>query len=239
MITSVDNQTVKKLAKLSQKKYRDSENVFIVEGEHLVETAQKNGYVKSIYATEAFKKYPYAELVSTHVMKKITDTKNPPKIIALCDKLKEKPLTHKVLILEHVQDPGNVGTLLRSALAFGFETVILDQCADIYNPKVLRSTQGAIFELSIRMMNTLDFIKTYKDYTIYTTHVKPHKTPLKKPTEKLALILGNEGTGVKDETLKHSDITISIPTKKVESLNVAVAGSIMMHALSDDPFISK
>lgn len=239
MITSVDNPTVKKLAKLAQKKYRDSELMFIVEGEHLVETAQKNGYVKSIYATEAFKKYPYAELVGTHVMKKITDAKNPPKIIALCDKLKEKPLTNKVLILEHIQDPGNLGTLLRSALAFGFNTVILDQTADLYNPKVLRSTQGALFDLSIRFMSTLDFIKTHKDYTTYATHVKPKKNQLQKPLEKIALILGNEGSGIKEETLKACDITISIPTQKVESLNVAIAGSIIMHALSDDPFISK
>ncbi|MFP4286343.1 MAG: TrmH family RNA methyltransferase [Candidatus Izemoplasmataceae bacterium] len=239
MITSVDNPTIKSLAKLQQKKYREQENAFIIEGEHLVETAQKNGYVKSVYAIEPFKKYPYATLVSSHVMKKITDAKNPPKIIALCDKLKEKPLSKKVLILEHIQDPGNLGTLLRSALAFGFNTVIIDECTDLYSPKVLRSTQGAIFDLSIRFMSTLEFIKNHKDYTIYATHVKTKKTPLNKPLDKLALILGNEGHGVKEETLNQSDIIISIPTAKVDSLNVAIAGSIIMHALSDDPFISK
>jgi TrmH family RNA methyltransferase len=239
MITSVDNPTIKKIAKLKQKKYRDLEHVFIVEGEHLVEAAQKHGYVKKIFASKPYKQYPYAELVSEHVMKKMTDAQNPPRIIALCDQLKEKPLTDKVLILEHIQDPGNLGTLLRSALAFGFNTVILDQTVDLYNPKVLRSTQGALFHLSIHQMRALDFIHDHKDYTIYATHVKSKNSPLKKPTNKLALILGNEGNGIKEETLSHSDITINIPTKNVESLNVAIAGSIIMHALSDTPFLSK
>ncbi|MFU8786452.1 MAG: TrmH family RNA methyltransferase [Candidatus Izemoplasmataceae bacterium] len=238
MITSVDNPTIKKLAKFQQKKYRDLEKKFIVEGEHLVLEALKANVISEVYSTIDHPKFRHATKVADHVMKKITDTKNPPKIIALCHQKISTNISDKVLILEHIQDPGNLGTLLRSALAFGFETIVLDQTVDPYNPKVLRGTQGAIFKLSLLFEDTVSFKEKNKKHTLYATHVKDKKSSLSKPIPPFALILGNEGQGLKDETIAIADYTISIPTETVESLNVAIAGSILMHTLGGKSFIT-
>jgi TrmH family RNA methyltransferase len=129
-----------------------------------------------------------------------------------------------------------LGTLLRSALAFGFTTIVLDDTVDLYNPKVLRSTQGAIFHLSFLTMSATTFKENHPDYTLIATAVHGNATTT-KPKGKYALILGNEGAGIKDETLALADAFITIPITTMESLNVAVAGSIIMHQLNGVPFI--
>ncbi len=221
------------VAKLHQKKYRDETKQFIVEGEHLVIEAQKAHVVIDIYALEAMPRFSNAELVSEAVMKKMTNTKQAPKVIAICKQQFNQFLSDKVLILEHLQDPGNVGTLLRSALAFDFKTIVLDDCVDIFNPKVIRATQGALFQLSFLSMDVEAFNKKYPRYQLLVTAVdKTARHP--RPIPPFALVLGNEGQGVKAATKKLSNQSVHIPTVNVESLNVAVAGSILMQALSNE-----
>jgi len=232
MITSVNNETVKDLAKLSQKKYRQKHQQMIVEGIHLVEEALKNNLVIDLYATKAYDRFNSVTLVSPHVMKKITEAKNPPTIIALCNIPKPEPVGNQVLILEHVQDPGNLGTLLRSALAFDFKTVILDECVDYLNAKVIRSTQGALFNLNIIQSSVAAFHDEYP-HTLLSTHVSKEKPLNGKLKHPFALILGNEGKGVQEATLNQSDYWLNIETSSVESLNVSVAGSILMCQLSE------
>ncbi len=236
MITSLQNSLIKDIAKLNQKKYRHITNTFIIEGEHLLEEALKHQIIKTIITTEKHPKYKDALIVSESVMKKLTSTHHLPTVIAVCNMVSKKHLSDRVLILEHIQDPGNLGTLLRSALAFGFTTVVLDDSVDLYNPKVLRSTQGALFHLSFLTMSARAFKDKYPEYTLIATAVHS-KTTTKKPKGKYALILGNEGSGIQAETLAISDATITIPITNMESLNVAVAGSIIMYQLNGIPFM--
>ncbi len=231
MIVSLNNETVKNHAKLRQKKHRQKQRRFFVEGEHLVEEARKMKLLDTVYVLEEDERYPEALLVNEAVMKKLTDTKSPPKIAAVCRFRPSKPIGDKVLFLEHIQDPGNIGTLLRSALAFSFHTVVLDRCADPYSPKVLRATQGAIFRLNVVPLSLEEFKENAKDHTLIATAPSKKGRPI-RPAPPYALMLGNEGSGLSRDALRASDVTFHIETETIESLNVAVAGSILMHELN-------
>ena len=229
MISSVQNERIKNYAKLNEKKYRDESNLFIIEGLHLVEEAKKYNIIKEIITTN-----PNIEgtLVSEDVMKKITNQKSVVEVCAICNKLDNRNITDKILILDNIQDPGNIGTLIRTAVSFNFNTIVMENCADIYSSKVLRATQGAIFKLNIINANILDFMNTLKDYKIYGTSLK-NGLPLKQieKSPKLAIILGNEGNGVRNEILDKTDKNIFIEIENMESLNVGIAGGILMYEL--------
>lgn len=229
MISSVQNERIKNYAKLNEKKYRDEANLFIIEGLHLVEEAKKYNIIKEIITTN-----PNIEgtLVSEDVMKKITNQKSVVEVCAICTKLENKNITDKVLILDNIQDPGNIGTLIRTAVSFNFNTIVMENCADIYSSKVLRATQGAIFKLNIINTNIIEFIECLKDYKIYGTSLK-NGLPLRQieKSPKLAIILGNEGNGVRSELLDKTDKNIFIEIENMESLNVGIAGGIIMYEL--------
>ena len=229
MISSVQNERIKAYAKLNEKKYRDEANLFIIEGLHLVEEAKKYNIIKEIITTN-----PNIEgtLVSEDVMKKITNQKSVVEVCAICNKLDKKNITDKILILDTIQDPGNIGTLIRTAVSFNFNTIVMENCADIYSSKVLRATQGAIFKLNIIDTNILEFIKKLDGYKVYGTSLK-NGLPLKEieKADKLAIILGNEGNGVRNELLDKTDKNIFIEIENMESLNVGIAGGIIMYEL--------
>lgn len=230
-ISSVQNPLIKQMAKLHQKKYRDEMNLFIVEGYHLYEEALQVGNVKQVFTTDESIIGDHVVYVSYSVLQKLTQTKEPQPILTVCHKLKPRPVAGNILLLDHIQDPGNVGTLLRSALAFGFTTVVLDQTADVYNDKVLRSTQGAIFKLNIIETDIELFMGEHPDYIYYGTEMFGTPLPLIKPFGLIGLILGNEGSGVNKELLSRTHKNITIPMQETESLNVGVAGSIIMYHL--------
>jgi len=232
-ITSISNKIIKETAKLHMKKYRDKEGVFLVEGYHLYEEAEKVGNIKQVFTTDEKITGKNVVYVNDLVLEKLAQTKRPQPVLTVCEKVKSGPLTDKVLILEKIQDPGNLGTLMRSALAFGFNTIILDNTVDIYNDKVLRSTQGAIFKLNIIEMETMDFIQTHPEYKVYGTSMYGQDLKFIENGTKLAVVLGNEGSGVSDEVLVATYRNITIRMKEVESLNVGVAGSIVMHHISN------
>lgn len=231
-ITSVNNQLIKDMAKLHQKKYRDELGLFLIEGYHLYEEALKMDVIKTIFTTDDIIQGHNVIHVSHSVLSKLAKTNNPQKIVCVCEKLKRETVFDKVLILENLQDPGNLGTLLRSALAFGFKTVILDNTVDIYNDKVIRSTQGAMFKLNFIEMSTLEFMLLYRDYQYIGTTLKGDSLDDFRPAKKVAVILGNEGNGVSLDVLKNTSKNITINTNEVESLNVGVAGSIIMHHIN-------
>ena len=169
IITSLDNPKIKYLASFSKAKERKQEQKFIVEGKHLVDEAKKQNVLIEAYSIE--EKEGYIQ-VSPSVMKKITNTNTLVSEIGLCKMLDKKELSNKLLLLDGVQDPGNMGALMRSAKAFGFDTIVLGNgCVDIYNDKVIRSSQGAIFKLNYRFGNIVDFINEHKDYKFYGTNV--------------------------------------------------------------------
>jgi len=231
-ITSVNNQLIKDMSKLHQKKYRDELGLFLIEGYHLYEEALKMDVIKTVFTTDDIIQGHNVIHVSQSVLEKLTKTNNPPKIVCVCHKIKREKVYDRVLILEGIQDPGNLGTLLRSALAFGFKTVILDNTVDIYNPKVIRSTQGAMFKLNFIEMNTLDFMILHRDFEYLGTSLKGENITSIKVSKKVAVILGNEGNGLSLDVLKKSTKNITIEINEVESLNVGVAGSIIMYHIN-------
>ncbi|MCM1131092.1 MAG: RNA methyltransferase [Roseburia sp.] len=229
MISSLDNPKIKKLLKLKQTKYRKQVQMFLVEGSHLVLEARLAGVLIEAYSIED--KAGYIQ-VSETIMKKIGNTDTVVKEIGLCSMLFKSEITDKVLILDGVQDPGNMGSLMRSACAFGFDTVFIGTgSVDIYNDKVIRSSQGAIFKLNFLFGDVCAFVKSL-NHKIYGTNVV-NGIPLKevKKEDKLAIILGNEGNGISKEVNALGLDNIFIPMRNTESLNVAVAGSIILYEL--------
>ncbi len=230
-ISSVNNQLIKDTVKLHNKKYRDLENQFITEGYHLYEEAVKYGNIKTVFTIDETIVGDKVIYVTLPVLEKLSQTKKPQGILCVCEKVKNNEVTDKVLILERIQDPGNLGTLLRSALGFGFNTVVLDNTCDLYNDKVIRSTQGNLFKLNIIEKNTIEFMIQNPDYKYYGTSMNGVELSKIEYDKKLALILGNEGSGISKEVLSLTSENITIKTN-VESLNVGVAGSIIMHHIS-------
>ena len=235
MITSVENKKIKEMSKLNNRKYRKEMGLFIVEGEHLVEEAYKHNLLESVYSLNE-SDYPNSEIVSENVMRKLSNLDTIPNIIGVCKFKEEKELGNKLLILDDVQDPGNLGTIIRSAVAFNVDSIILSkETVDLYNPKVLRATQGMIFNTNIITRDLVPFISLLKDnnYKIYSTNVVNGKEvkSLEKDS-KYAIIMGSEGRGVKKELEDMSDANIYIKMNPLcESLNVGVATSIILYEL--------
>ena len=236
-ITSLSNEHIKELSKLKTKKYRDEAHLYLIEGFHLVEMASDD-LIEVLITNE--KDVPnnvskdLITIVSLPIIEKLSQTKNPEPIIGVCKYKKESNIIgNRILMLDNLQDPGNIGTLIRSSLAFNIDTVILsNDSVDRYNDKLIRSTQGAIFKTNIVVGNLLDSINELKKQNILiigTSLENAHAINNVKKVDKYAIILGNEGNGVRKEILKMTDINVKIPMEdKIESLNVSVAGGIIM-----------
>lgn len=236
MITSPQNETMKSLMKLKQKKYRDETNTFLVEGFHLVEEARKYHKVLKIITTLNETYDEETIHVSDNVMNKLTFTKTPQPIMALCQKNNSNVICEngkRYLLLDRVQDPGNVGTIMRTALAFGYDQIIMSpDCVDLYNDKVIRSTQGALFQMSVCVMELNEAIlKLHKqDVEVYGTCLQNASSiDTYQTKEKMAFVMGNEGQGVSQDILDLCDNLVYIPIQSIESLNVGVAAAITMY----------
>lgn len=229
-ITSLTNTKVKELVRLLDKKNRMEMGKFIVEGKNLVHEARKHEILLETFAVDESLQADY--YVTEEVMKKISDTKTPPTIIGVCKMSLKNTLGPRLIALENLQDPGNLGTIIRSAAAFGFD-VVLENCADIYSPKVIRSTQGCIFKVGIGFTNNLVEYLRENNYFIYSTKVDGGTDVREfKPEGNYAVVIGNEGRGVSEEKLDNSDEYIYIEmAENVESLNAGVAASIIMDRL--------
>ncbi len=239
IIESVDNKKIKNLRKLKQKKYRDKEKKFLIEGIHLVLEAYKKGYLLEVILeeTDEININVKTTYVTKDVIKSLSELETPYNVIGVCRYTKEKEIGNKVLILDDVQDPGNLGTIIRSAVAFNVDTIILsNQTVDLYNSKVLRASQGMNFHINIIRGNIKEYILKLKKeaYKVYTTDVNNGKSVKSiKKEEKCAIIMGNEGRGV-DEDIKDmasEKIYINM-NENCESLNVAVATSIILYELN-------
>ena len=237
--SSIHNEKVKELKKLNIKKERDNKEVFLVEGEHLVIEAFKSGFLKEVIILENYDiNINVAKITVTEkVMKYISALDNPPKIIGICNKHLNKEIGNKILILEDIQDPGNLGTIIRSSVAFGVDTIIMSKnTVDLYNSKVIRASQGMLFYMNF-IIDDLEKCITYLKnncYKIIATKVNGGKS-LKnvENIKKIAIIMGNEGNGVSQKLIELSDEFLYIDmNSNCESLNVAVATSIILYELS-------
>ena len=238
VITSLENGKVKDVVKLQSKKYRDLTNTFVVETEHLVEEAEKAGIIKDLFLVEdEFVDNNDTYFVTNEVMKKMSSMESPSNVLAVCEKNNSKEIIgDKILLIDGVQDPGNLGTIVRSSVAFGVTTIVLSpDTVDLYNPKVIRATEGMFCHINIITMDleeAINIIKS-KGIKVYGTNVVDGVSVTSiTDKNKYALIVGNEGNGVKQNIQDLSDVNLYIPMKdNVESLNVGVACSILLYEL--------
>ena len=241
LITSLDNDRIKNYIKLKDRKYRKKTKTFIVEGMHLVLEACKENLVEELIV-EKDVVLPInlpTVYVTNEIINKISEMESPSNVMALC-KMKECELSgDKILMLDDIQDPGNLGTIIRSAAAFNVDTIVLSpNTVDIYNPKVIRSTQGMVFHSNIVVKDLIEVIDSLKqkEIPIYGTKVdygKDIRDLKEKDKRRYCLIMGNEGNGVSEEVLDKCDAFFYIDmNEKVESLNVGVATSILLYELN-------
>lgn len=244
MITSKDNETIKEIKKLKEKKFRKDK--FIVEGIKMVKEAinEKASIDKIVFCNLAMEKeiedlrnYDYIE-VSEKIFKELTDVVTPQGVLAVINKsINNKKIDEKanyILALDNLQDPGNLGTIIRTADAANLKQIIVSKdTVDAYSPKVVRATMGAIFRVNIVEVNdlkeTLLNLKN-ENFEIVTTSLQTNNSIYDIDYNKKVVVIGNEANGVEKEIIKMSDYKVKIPMPgKAESLNASVAASIMIY----------
>ena len=262
MITSTSNDRIKYVRSLVRdSKTRRKEGLFAVEGVRIASEIPKDALIEA-FATEDFLGsgkapgiFPYEvtpTVVSPDVFAKMSDTKSPQGILCICrmssltpeqflgleSGVATAPATGdlKLLLLEGIQDPGNLGTMVRTAEGAGFDAIIADRnTVDVYNPKVTRSTMGSLFRVPVLYTDDLPkIIDTLKKLhvTVYAAHLNA-ETDYREENypNRLAFLIGNEGSGLSEEISQKADRLIRIPMKgKLESLNAAVAAAILMYS---------
>lgn len=237
-ITSKENQKIKELIKLYDNKYRKEKSLFIVEGYHLLEMALSSNLVKEIYTLKEIEgideSIPQYQ-INEDILKKISKSKSPQGVVAICHFKNEKPVGKRLIYLDNIQDPGNLGTILRSALAFSyFDVVISSDSVSLYNEKAISASQGAIFKLNIILDKDTSYLNKLKEdgYQLISTALKDSKNINEiKLNDKYVLIFGNEGQGIRKEILDISNDKLKIDMDNIDSLNVGVAASILMYLL--------
>ena len=241
LITSINNNHIKELYRLKQKKYRDESKTILVETKHLVLEAYKAGLIKEliIEKNEIFPLDIKPLYVTKEILKKLSSLETPSNIMAVVKKREETTeIGEKVLILDKIQDPGNLGTIIRSAVAFNIDTIICsNDTVDIYNPKVVRASQGMMFHIPIIIKDTQKIIKELKekDYKIIGTKVtNGHDVRTASIYSHFALIIGNEGQGISKQIEELCDEYLYIKmNENCESLNASVAASILLYEINN------
>ncbi len=242
LITSLDNERVKKYIKLKDKKYRDKCGEFIVEGTHLVLEAYKNNLIEElILEKDEVLPLDVENIVylPMEIIEKVSTVETPQTVMALCKKKEETTeLKDKILLIDGIQDPGNLGTIIRSSVAFNIDTIVLSEnTVDLYNPKTIRATQGMFFHINIIKRDLESVIAELKEKQIpvYGTLVgygSDVRSLSEKDKLRYALVVGNEGNGVRNSISNLCDKNLYINMNgNVESLNVAIATSILLYEL--------
>lgn len=241
LITSVQNEHIKEVAKLKEKKYRDQSDTILVETKHLVIEAYKAGLIKELILEqdEIFPLDVPTLYVSKPVLKKLSSVVTPSNVMAVVYKKKEEnQLGEKILILDKIQDPGNLGTIIRSAVAFNIDTIIVSpDTVDFYSPKVVRASQGMMFHIPILIRDTEQLIHELKDldYKIVGTKVtNGHDVREASIYSHFALVIGNEGQGISKNIDELCDEYLYIRmNENCESLNASVAASILLYEINN------
>lgn len=245
----ISNRIKKNIRKLYKKKYRKKKKQIVIEGINpIIRAIENNLELKYLLINEtslellkelSIEDYDKIYTCDYNGLKSLSNMKTPYKMIAVFDYPEKKMYENKkILYLEHIQDPANLGTLIRSAVAFGFLNILLSKkSVNPYSEKVIRASSGYIFDCYIAKKD-IDF-SDYKRKGYKIVGAFPDKSTSKNEktdfNDKIILVLGNEGHGISDEVLKSIDQNIKIRMdKRVESLNVAIAGSIIMHKFYKD-----
>lgn len=259
MITSTSNQQMKQLSALMKKaKERKEKKVFVVEGTKMVAEAPR-AWLRGVYVSESYENtqenrtlldtlkaaatelsFGY-EVVADSVFHSVSDTQTPQGILAVAampeyrmEQLLDGENTH-LLLLENIQDPGNLGTMIRTGEGAGITGIIMNKTTvDVFNPKTIRSTMGSIYRVPFYV--TEDLPSTLRDLkasgiTLYAAHLQgEHSYDEEDYTKACGFLIGNEGNGLTEETAKLADIRIRIPMEgQVESLNAAISATLLMY----------
>jgi len=252
LITSKDNEIIKHIKKLADKKYRDQNNCYIIEGIKLVEEAiQEEAQIEKIIICEESTKtaeisknlmYEIAKYdciyVTDKIFKTISQVMNPQGIMAIIKKNKERPIIKYdedvIVALDDIQDPGNLGTILRTVDSIGLKQLIVSKgTADVFNPKVVRSSMGAIFRVEVieveNLKETIEMMKR-NNYELVVTSLQTESSIYDVDYNKKIIVIGNEANGVSPEIQNIADKKIKIPMLgKTESLNASVATAIILY----------
>lgn len=242
-ITSVDNSLIKMVSQLNKHSGRKKYSCFALEGDKLIKEAIQWGYKPIDIFVEENSRQKYSDFidmgahtVTLAVLKKITNSITPQGVVATF-RLKELeiPQINRAIILENIQDPGNVGTIFRTAESFGVDCIIfVGDCVDITSPKVVRSSMGSVLRLACISFETPQQLKSFveqKQISVYSAVLNEKALPITKVKLSMpcAFAIGNEGSGLSNDFLNCFDNGIYIPmTGKTESLNAAVAASVVM-----------
>ncbi len=242
LITSIHNTQVKNWKKLHKRKYREKMQQFLIEGDHLIEAAKESGWsIQTVILREGTRMPNWCTsqqltVVQADVFNEISQTETPQGIAAVVE-MNKQTLTNDtdVLLIDAVQDPGNLWTIIRTADAAGFTSVYLGQgTVDVYNEKVIRASQGSLFHVDIQVnANLEETIPTLQKqgYTVWASALQ-EATSLYEVTfsKKTAIILGNEGAGVQKHIVGLANQSVKIPIYgRAESLNVSIAAGILMY----------
>lgn len=243
-ITSVNNDLVKETAKLLKGKYRDESGLFLIEGEKGVKEAINAGVnIERIFVLEGVNDYPKDKIIETTeaVLSKISDAKSAPKVVAVAHQVPQNLETikkaKKVILLEGIKDAGNLGTILRTASAFGFDGIILyGDTVDLYNPKCVRSTVGCLWKTPVIK---IEKFKELKD--IFTSFERVATLPKGdnviglsdyKPSEKVLIMFGSEADGLSEELKNFATKNVTIEmVENVESLNLSISVGVVAYEL--------
>lgn len=248
VITSKDNEKIKEIRKIKDnKKVRDEKGVYIVEGTKMIEEAirEKVEIETLVICEDCLEKetidskllYEIAKYeciyVSDKIFNTLTEVVHPQGVLAIVKQPDNAKINYKdnmIVVLDNIQDPGNLGTIIRTADAAGLSQVLVTKnSVDAYNPKVIRSTMGAIFRVKVVIIDNIEQLKQ-NGYSIVATSLQGNKSIYDIQYKKHAIIIGNEANGVSKEMLEAADIKAKIPMKgKAESLNASVAASIMIY----------
>lgn len=245
-IRSKDNRIFKECQKLSQKKYRDREGLYLIEGENLIAEVPEKDLVYIICSDRQgweFEEDDNVYLMSAHLFDKIAQTETSQGILAVVRKPQMTAATlceyiekdDNLVVLDRLQDPGNIGTIIRTAEGAGYGAVItVKGTADVFSPKTIRAAAGSVFRMPIVQVENNAELRSLADrlgkqlvVTAFDTDKYYFDVDLSK---KIALVIGNEGNGVSEELMNLADIKVKIPMDgKLESLNASVAAGILMY----------
>ena len=239
VITSLDNAKIVEVEKLYDKKYRRLTNRYVIEGARLVADAIKHGAnVVAVYVRESnAQEYNFDNqtVVSNKVFAKLCDTVNSQGVLAVVQMSQGELSMPKgnCLVLDGLQDPGNVGTLIRTAVACGFTDIYAVNSVDLYSPKVIRSAMSAHFCIKLHELDSIEqAFSLLENVQTVSAHMGGTNVFSTRFGKRVALILGNEGNGLSNYSLTHAKKTVALPMENgFESLNVAVAGSVIMYQI--------
>lgn len=240
-ITSLNNAKVKDACKLKTSSGRNKAGLFLVEGFHILEMALNAKKVKAIFTNKILENVDEnitQYLVDDFILDKISYMPSNQGVIGVCETLFSEIVNDNLLVfLDNISDPGNMGTILRTCLAFGVKNVLIsDGSVSIFNDKVLMSSQGAIFNLNIKKINYDELKNFKKDYTIISTSLEDTSVKFSDlkidNNSKYIIVFGNESRGISNEVKSLTDSFTKIPMNTIDSLNVGVAAGIIIYYLA-------